>query len=265
MTPKSPSIEVRRLLAQSGIDRPDQFDLEAIAHANNLKVRYANLDGCAANIVGYGDRGVITVDKSSSMGRKRFSLAHEIGHWIYDRNRGVNMCKSTDMGRSWSGKSKFNPIERRANEFAAELLLPRDWFISACREKPTSFDSVTELAAIFNSSLSATALRFVEIGDAPSMLLYFNGNRMLKRFKVSRDIEGVLYPHKLMSDTTNLWKQFTADGLFRSESVEVDGDAWIDHPRAFELTIVESAIRVQDEFLVLLQILDERTLLDILK
>ena len=264
MTPKSPSIEVRRILKESGIVTLHQLDLEVIARTNNLKIRYAKLDGCAANILGLGDRGVITIDEDSTLGRKRFSIAHEIGHWIYDRHRGVNMCKATDMGSSWSGKSRYNPIERRANVFAAELLLPKDWFISAVRGKPTSFETVVELRDLFNTSLSAAALRIVELGDNPSLLLYFDTKRVLKRFKASSDIDGVLFPHKLLSESTTIWSRLFTDGKSSAASEQVDGDSWINHPRAFDLIVSESAIRVKDEILVLVQILNESVLLDIL-
>lgn len=264
MTAKSPRVEVRRILNESGILTPDQLDLDVIARANNLKIRYANLDGCAANILGLGNRGVITIDKSSTLGRKRFSIAHEIGHWVYDRHRGVNMCKDIDMGSSWSGKSRYNPIERRANVFAAELLLPKDWFISAVSGKPTTFETVADLQVLFKTSLSAAALRLVELGEAPSLLLYFDNKRVLKRFKASSDIDGVLFPHKLLSESTTIWSRLFNDGKSSVASEQVDGDSWINHPRAFDLVVSESAIRVRDEILVLVQILNESVLLDIL-
>jgi hypothetical protein len=52
--------------------------------------------------------------------RRRFTIAHEIGHWVLhaagDRDR-IVYCRITD------GEA-VDPIEREANRFAAELLMP---------------------------------------------------------------------------------------------------------------------------------------------
>ena len=48
-----------------------------------------------------------------------------------------------------------------------------------------------------------------------------------------------------------------------ADAHEVDGDLWIDHPRAFDLTILEQAIRVGDNILVMVSIADEIILADI--
>ena len=60
-----------------------------------------------------------------SEGRRRFTLAHEIGHWVCqcDEGRGVApepiMCRQSDMASKTGG-----PLEREANNFAASLLMP---------------------------------------------------------------------------------------------------------------------------------------------
>lgn len=51
--------------------------------------------------------------------RWNFTLAHEIGHWFLHRN----MRTSFQCTRPW-GRT-YDPIEREANAFAAELLMPR--------------------------------------------------------------------------------------------------------------------------------------------
>ena len=264
MMAKSPGLEVQGLIDALDLTHPQQIDLEAIAHNCHLKIRYSPLDGCAANILGIGDRGIITIDEASSTGRQRFSLAHEIGHWIYDRGRGMNVCKTTDMGTTWTGKKRFNPIERRANVFAAELLLPRKWFIDAASGQPVSFETVEKLGRVFQSSRTATALRLVELGDSPSMLLFFDQSRSLKRFSVSKDLVDQLYPHKLLSKTTHAWKELIDNGYTSAKSEQVDGDEWINHPKAFDITLNESAIRVGTDILVLLECLNEDVVLNII-
>ena len=60
-----------------------------------------------------------------SEGRRRFTLAHEIGHWVCQCDEGRAMapepilCRQSDMASKTSG-----PLEREANNFAASLLMP---------------------------------------------------------------------------------------------------------------------------------------------
>ena len=59
-----------RLLQELGVTSPNEIDLEAIAFHLNATVKYRQLDGCEARIVGAGNRAVITVNNSSGWRRK---------------------------------------------------------------------------------------------------------------------------------------------------------------------------------------------------
>jgi Zn-dependent peptidase ImmA (M78 family)/transcriptional regulator with XRE-family HTH domain len=59
---------------------------------------------------------VILVNYGHSRGRKRFSYAHEYAHSLLDRKRSVNVTSKQNAGEL---------IEKRANAFAASLLVPK--------------------------------------------------------------------------------------------------------------------------------------------
>jgi hypothetical protein len=57
-------------------------------------------------------------------GRRRFTLAHELGHWVcqcLEGRRAPAYCRSADIGLP-DGEAR--QLEREANVFAAELLMP---------------------------------------------------------------------------------------------------------------------------------------------
>ena len=54
-----------------------------------------------------------------------------------------------------------------ANDFAAELLMPEEWFVNYSRGKKFEKKILEELAKYFNVSLSAAALRYAEVGTHP--------------------------------------------------------------------------------------------------
>src|SRR5437016_5466206 len=89
-----------RLLKRFGVEQPSQIDLEAIAFELGALVVYDQLVGCDARIVGKGKRAIITVSSKSSPERQRFSLGHEIAHWV-DGWHGVGfLCGKADIGEA---------------------------------------------------------------------------------------------------------------------------------------------------------------------
>jgi IrrE N-terminal-like domain len=67
--------------------RAKEIELDAIAWIKGAVVNYRPMDGCEARIVGTTRRAVISVNSLSMPERRRFSLAHEIGHWHHHRGR----------------------------------------------------------------------------------------------------------------------------------------------------------------------------------
>lgn len=95
--------------------------------------------------------GQLTVVYSSDLplGRRNFTVAHELGHAIFERT-GRNCPRS---GRE---------VERLCDKLAAELLMPRKVFLAKTDPDPT-LAQVHELAQSFGTSLQATALRCYEV------------------------------------------------------------------------------------------------------
>lgn len=251
--------EVRRILDKHSITSPAQIDVENIADDLNAEIRYARLDGCAANLVGVGDYAIITVDESASYRRKRFSIAHELAHWKLDRKKDLYICEKKDLNTPWGGRSKLgNSVEKRANMFAAELLMPVEMFREFVRDQPVTFDTVEEAGEEFTTSRTSTAIRLVEHGSYFAMLISYNARKRNREWYFpSADLPINLYPHQILSRSSNAWIEIVRKGYVTSEPQEVDGTAWIDHKRAFDFTVTEQAIRVRDSILVLICWLDD--------
>ena len=116
-------ISAQEILQKYGVTSPDEIDLEAIAYCENARVRYQNIEGSEARLMGIGNRAIITIDSKSDHNRQRFSLAHELGHWIGDRGTVGKLCKREVIGPNQSN-NKINWTEVAANKFASELLMP---------------------------------------------------------------------------------------------------------------------------------------------
>src|SRR5260370_13930259 len=146
-----------RLLQELGITQPSEIDLEAIAFHLGARVRYRKLDGCEARIIGRNDAAIITIGKDCSDRRKRFSLAHEIGHWTHHKGQTL-VCRVEES----LPQGKMSP-ERVANNYAADLLIARYLFAPATHAYPKlNFKTVDAVARIFNTSRTATAIRLID-------------------------------------------------------------------------------------------------------
>jgi Zn-dependent peptidase ImmA (M78 family) len=248
------------ILRELGITSPDEIDVEAIAFHCGATIRYRSLTGCAARIVGNGNRAIITVDSNSIRPRQRFSAAHEMGHWMHDRGKASFSCQESQFVRDWSATS--NP-ESRANRYASDLLLPLPLFKPRAGEYRTmDFDTVRELAGMFNTSLTATAIRLAEHGPLPTMLVcYSNGERQW--FVRESGLPEQLWPNKTLERYTyayDLSKQTNE----REMRGEVPAKAWFDHDAADGHYIKEHSIRTPNgDVLSLLWWKDERMLIDL--
>src|SRR5277367_5302366 len=109
-----------RILQSLGIADPRDIDLDAIAWTQGAIVNYRPLKSCEARIIGSSKRAVISVNSRSPERRRRFSLAHELGHWHYHRTR-ILFCDKHDIGNL--AGSAISP-ERQADVFASDLILP---------------------------------------------------------------------------------------------------------------------------------------------
>jgi hypothetical protein len=254
-----------RLLARLGIEEPEEIDVEAIAQACGATVVYRPLTGCAARLVGVGARAIISVDDRSSRPRQRFSAAHELGHWLHDRGKVARACiagpegvadgapdgasdggadgdGAADASRDEDGdatrpRATLPPqavLERRANRFAAELLLPRGMFKRLARRRPITVETAQELAARFATSLTATLIRLVELAPVPAQLACFQEGQRTWRVQ-SQHVPPSLRPHARLArlPAPHPTRAPPPPGAPRAYPAE----AWLDHADAIFHTV----------------------------
>lgn len=242
-----------------GITEPGDLDIEAIAFACGATILKEPLTGCEANIIGSGDKAIITVNSTSIPGRQRFSAGHELGHWMKDRGQSAFGCSKTQISSAWAGN---NP-ETRANRFASDLLLPLSMFVPLAKGRPITLETVAYLTTVFKMSRTATAIRLVNHGSFPSMLIrYESGQR--KWFIPSGDeIPRSLFPAE-RPQPNSIAADLIADKQSDSKSGDVRADRWFDRDRANEYYVRESCFKTgADSMTVILWWEDEQQLIDI--
>lgn len=251
-----------KILQSLGITSPEEIDLEAIAWTLGVKVKYSPLDGCEARIMGIGDAAIITVNSNSNVGRRRFSLAHELGHWEYHRGQ-VMVCRSEEIG---DFSNKASTAEKRADNFAANLLMPRYLFQPAIRSfRRLDFDVVRKLSDIFGVSITAVAIRCIETGDFPAFIICHN-HKGRSWFSRSSLIPDRWFPRpELQPESSAMGILFGPKTSTQqvSQLSCVSAEAWFDRYDAQRYEVLEQTIKVgASEILTLLIFEDEEMLED---
>ena len=146
-----------------GISKPDKLVLEDIAFTKGVLVTEGPLQKMDARLVRKGDHGFIRVRHDiPEKGRKRFAVAHELGHWeLHKKISQIFTCTEKDF----LAKYKGSPEEIEANYFAASLLMPEKLFKKNMRKSPISLTTLSKLADFFLTSLTATAIRYTELSE----------------------------------------------------------------------------------------------------
>ena len=113
---------------------------------------------------------VDAVEAARSVGRRRFTIAHELGHWrlhAADSHAHARFCRSEEVGASRAQLETASRLEREANRFAAALLMPEP----LVREEATLARlSVPLLARRFGVSASAMQVRLETLNLLPDYM-----------------------------------------------------------------------------------------------
>lgn len=238
-----------KLLTDLGVTKPSEIHIEAIALFCQAKVKYRELNGCDASIVGNGEKAIISINSSiENTGRRRFSIAHELGHWMYDRGKGEVgfKCKYEDIGAQLSYSKT---VEHKANDYAVNLLLPEYIFEPIAKNKEMTLDSASELASEFKTSLTSTALRLIRFGSYPAMVVsYCQEGR--KWFKRSSTVPEFFFPHKELHYETDAFKILFGNEKKRTPPVDSPADIWIDRRGANYYNVIEQTVKVAENEII---------------
>lgn len=236
-----------------GVTEPQEIDLEAIAWTLGVRVKYRPLEDSEARIVGANDRAIITVNSRSSRRRCRFSIGHELGHWHYDRGR-LLICQADEIGRA-GGRSGS---ESAADRFASSLLMPEYLMRTAMRTHPRiCFETVRVIARLFDTSTTATAIRLIEGGYFPAVLVC-HGPHGRKWFARSPDVPEKWFPREDLAADGFAFGVLFGDQAEDKFPRKIAADAWFQRREAERYEVLEQSVRtVDNEILTLVIIADE--------
>jgi Zn-dependent peptidase ImmA (M78 family) len=210
----------REVLWECGMDEPSKIDPFVIVGRHKIEVTYAKLDGASARIFRHGDRAIIRVsDQIVQLGRLRFTIAHEVAHFLLGHKIPVEVVLDAN------GRSPFSVHqEREADVFATEFLMPAAWVAAYCKGTVTSLSVVHAIAQAFRVSNVAAAVRRVELTDGPCAVAYSEHGR------VEWAKRSGTFPHRIQSQrkigSGSVASEYFERGVLDSASRSVPTAAW---------------------------------------
>lgn len=142
-------------------------DVELVAHRLNLQIEPASLgESVSGLLVVEKGQGVIGYNATQASVRQRFTIAHEIGHFVLHISDNPSALFIDTQyivyhrdARSSTGEDQR---EREANRFAAALLMPATSLYTEVQRQTFDFgndEMLTALASKFQVSTQAMSIR----------------------------------------------------------------------------------------------------------
>lgn len=130
-------------------------------------------DGCLMRVGNVW--GILVNARIRSKTRRNFTIAHEIGHYMLERDT-VDACSlderfNTAIAEQNAGTEKdkenqqaYLQSEQRANQFAVELLMPTPIFsVDSTLHSQVGLSAIAELATLYGTSLTSTAIHYTRL------------------------------------------------------------------------------------------------------
>ena len=196
--PLDPIAVARALHARFDIRAPNEIAIELMAWHCGARVLYRPAGSADARVVRAGDRAILAIAESArGTPRARFSIAHELAHFLlhadFDAIARIH-------GEPRTSHREFK-VEREADRFASEALLP--WSLAApmCEGVTPTLDAVGDLARAFDVSLSVAGQKWARNARGGCAYVESRGG-VIRRARRSDGFRGVAVERRKLEEGT---------------------------------------------------------------
>ena len=189
--------------------------------------------------------------------RCRFSIAHELGHFLIPSHRpheGAPFeCSVEDLhlldARS---RDRRKRVEAEANRFAANLLMPPERVRACIRQTSSNLERIVAMAREFGVSKEAMARSWVEAHREPVAVVVAHRGRVLRRYR-SEDFPWLPGQNgDRLPQSSAALKLSPVAGAY-SSAEEVEPDVWLTEQDAERtLLLTEQVLGQRDGYAMIL-------------
>jgi hypothetical protein len=234
----TPEAYARSLLAHLKLRRMGEAD--SFAALLGLKIKEVDSEGFEGALVRVPQRlkGIIAIRRDiREEGRKRFTICHEVGHFILPGHGTTECICLSDEVESW--RRGIPEQELAANQFAAELLLPYREVEQYVGTKDLTIEVAKKVSSEFESSLTAATLKCVDVStekcavafSVAGSIRWFHRNENFHYFlRVNQRVSDMSYAAQLFSGTRvdEPFGAVPADAWLETENLPSNATIWED-------------------------------------
>ena len=239
-------LSARQFVKAAGI-KSVPVNVERLAAAADAKIKVADdlADNESGQTTQFRGKHVIFVNGNHSEERQRFTVLHEIAHIVLG-------LPSNHHGEPIKTETLLRYRRRPKEEvlcdvFAAECLLPYEWFAKQVANTDISMDAVKSLAKQYEASLTTTGSRFALSAKEPCAFVLSEVGRIryVSRSQELKELRGWI------DFNVPLPQGSVARRLIKGSSEiedydEVPSDVWFDGGIRNRAFVAEEAIRLRE-------------------
>lgn len=236
----SPTLAAQNILEKFGIEDPATTDISDLITYYDGIVLEEPLGDCDGRTVMKNGKSIVSLNANIEFPqKKRFVLAHELGHMILHGDKEATFSDDHLTLEAY----KHGPQETEANNFAAELLMPTNLFQQVCFKKKFSSNLLRSISDRFNTSITSVVYRFLEHGNHP-ICVFYSKNGKIQYWRKSKDFRYYVPElNKLNAPSDSVANEFYVHGrIYRKE----DADQPITKSTWFELSEYDSDTKMYE-------------------
>ncbi len=156
------------------------IDPFAIAKSRDIEVKPKpdTAGGASGMLLRHGNQfGILYATHVKSEGFQRFSIAHELGHYFLEGHIDHVLPKN-GMHESHAGFIADDPYEQEADQFAAGLLMPGNFFKKELGRHQAGLETIEAMHILCKTSLTATASRYAELTEDAAAIVISTGQTL---------------------------------------------------------------------------------------
>jgi Zn-dependent peptidase ImmA (M78 family) len=168
--------------------------LEEIAAEVGIKeIRTLETDGFEGGLIATASKseGAILVNKRSPRPRRRFTIGHELGHFLIPAHRPIDQsdfrCTQRDFTRTTAKPTdRAAQMEVEANRFSGGLLMPTHLFRRDMeRLRGMDIDHILQLSLRYEASKEATTRKYVDVHEEPCAAIISQHGKIMRIYRQS--------------------------------------------------------------------------------
>jgi len=205
--------------------------------------------------------GIILVNAQSPARRQRFTIGHELGHFLnplHELPGNEFQCRQEDFRLAdLQDANRSRQMEAEANLFAVEVLFPERLFRADLRKLCVpDLNHVIKLSERYDMSREATARRFVRLHDEPCAVVFSKDDRCLY-FDKHDDFPYLPFRAGMeLPKQTNRLSLALSDGESSSLD-EVDAIEWFDRSLRPGAALYQQLLKQRNGYAITLLNVDE--------